>query len=309
MPTTPFSGLRPLLLLTALCLLGACAAGPDAPSAVDAPPMTVAADTTADAETRAAFARIMGEARGERWHERPYGELVQTVGAALLGARYEDGLLDVDENEALVANLAAFDCVLYIENVLALANAITREDYAWDAYTRNLEAFRYRGGALEGYCSRLHYFTDWIWDNAQRGAVRDVTREVGGEPFNKTLDFMTEHRSAYPRLVADSAFQCIAGVEAALRDRALYYVPQNRIREVYARLQPGDVIATATDIEGLDVTHTGFVYRTPEGGTGFIHASLTGEVKVSDDLAGYVEENARQIGIIVARPLPPRDEP
>jgi len=65
------------------------------------------------------------------------------------------------------------------------------------------------------------------------------------------------------------------------------------------------VIAMATGIEGLDVTHTGFVYRTPEGGTGFIHASLTGEVKVSDDLAGYVEDNAQQIGIIVARPVPP----
>jgi hypothetical protein len=28
-------------------------------------------------------------------------------------------------------------------------------------------------------------------------------------------------------------------------------------------------------------------------------------VKVSDDLAGYVEGNARQVGILVARPLPP----
>jgi hypothetical protein len=250
----------------------------------------------------------MGEARAGRWHEQDFGSLVQTVAAALLGSRYEEGLLDVNENEALVVNLAAFDCVLYVENVLALARAIAAEDYAWETYTRNLEALRYREGALEGYCSRLHYFTDWIWDNARRGAVRDVTQEVGGEPFDKTLDFMTEHRDAYPRLVSDSTFQCIADMEAATRDRVLYYVPEDRIRDAYPRLQPGDVIATATDIEGLDVTHTGFVYRTPEGGTGFIHASISGEVKVADDLAGYIEENARQIGIIVARPLPPGND-
>ena len=296
---------RPMLLLALLCL--ACAGGSDAPP-VEVPadaPVVTAADTTADAETLAAFARIMDRARAERWHERPYGELVQTVAAALLGARYEEGLLDVSENEALVVNLAAFDCVLYVENVLALAEAIAQQDYAWDAYTGNLEDFRYREGQLEGYCSRLHYFTDWIYDNARRGNVRDVTQEVGGEPFEKTLDFMSTHRDAYPRLAADSTYQCIVGVEAALRERELYYVPEDRIAEVYDRLQPGDVIAMATGIEGLDVTHTGFVYRTPEGGTGFIHASLTGEVKVSDDLAGYVEDNAQQIGIIVARPVPP----
>lgn len=299
---------RPMPLLLSLCLLGACAPGPDTPPAEDTPatPVAAVADTVeADAETRAAFDRIMTRARRERWHERPYGELVQTVAAALLGARYEEGLLDVNENEALVVDLTAFDCVLYVENVLALAEAIARQDYAWGPYTANLEALRYRGGALDGYCSRLHYFTDWIWDNARRGNVRDVTQEAGGVPFEKTLDFMSTHRDAYPRLAADSTYQCIVRVEAALRERELYYVPEGRIAEVYDRLQPGDVIATATDIEGLDVTHTGFVYRTPEGGTGFIHASLTGEVKVSDDLARYVQANARQIGIIVARPMPP----
>jgi hypothetical protein len=296
-----------MLPLVLLCLLGACGPGPDAPPAgADTdPPALTAADTTADAETRAAFERIITEARAERWHEQDYGALVQTVAAALLGARYEEGLLDVAENEALVVNLAAFDCVLYVENVLALAEAIARQDYAWETYTTNLEALRYREGALDGYCSRLHYFTDWIWDNDRRGNVRDVTSEIGGEPFEKTLDFMGTHRDAYPRLAADSVYQCILGVEAALGERPLYYVPEAHVRAVYDQLQPGDVIATATDIEGLDVTHTGFVYRTPEGGTGFIHASLTGEVKVSEDLAGYIEENERQIGIIVARPVPP----
>lgn len=329
---------RLLFVFALFCLLGACANTPETPPAdppragspsvsappvdppptdsvpvptspVADPPAAEAADTTADAETRAAFERIMTEARAERWHEQPFGDLVQTVASTLLGARYQDGLLDVAENEALVVNLAAFDCVLYVENVLALAQAVARQDYTWEAYTGHLEGLRYREGALEGYCSRLHYFSDWIHDNARRGHVRDVTQEIGGAPFEQTLDFMSTHRDAYPRLAADSVYQCIVGVEAALRERTLYYVPEERIRTVYPLLQPGDVVATATDIAGLDVTHTGFVYRTAEGGTGFIHASITGEVKVSDDLAGYIEDNERQIGILVARPLPPSEAP
>ena len=297
-------------LLAALCLLAACAAEPEPPPAGSETPVVAVADTTVDEETRAAFGRVMAEAQDEGWHAQPYGALVQTVAAALLGARYEEGLLDVTPDEQLVVNLAAFDCVLYVENVLALAEAIAREDYAWEAYLGNLESLRYREGALDGYCSRLHYFTDWIWDNSQRGAVRDVTAEIGGVPFDKTLDFMTEHRDAYPKLASDDeAFQCIAGVEASMRGRELHYVPQDRIRDVYPYLQAGDVIATATGIEGLDVTHTGFVYETPEGGTGFIHASLTGEVKVSDDLARYIQGNDAQIGIIVARPVPPSQAP
>ena len=298
---------RPMLLLPLLCLLGACSAEPDAPPAEPeaAAPVVAVADTTVDAETRAAFVRIMDQAREENWHARPYGELVQTVAAALLGTPYKDGLLDVNENEALVVSLSAFDCVLYVENVVALAEAIAREDYTWGAYTHGLEGLRYRGGQIDGYCSRLHYFTDWIWDNDRRGNVRSITREIGGVPFEKTLDFMSTHRDAYPKLTGDSTYQCIVGVEASMADRDLYYIPQDRIRAAYGQLQAGDIIATATDIEGLDVTHTGFVYKTPEGGTAFIHASLTGEVKVSDDLASYVQGNRQQVGILVARPVPP----
>lgn len=286
-------------LLLSVVTLVAC----QTPEAPEARPVTPAV-STAPADAR--FSRLMETARAQNVHARPFGQVVQWVGEQLRGTPYVAGVLDAPPSETLTAPLDKFDCVLFVESTLALARGIAAQDYGYDAYLRRVEQQRYRGGRLDGYCSRLHYFTDWIYDNDRRGNVRDVTRAVGGVPFEKTLDFMGTHRDAYPRLAADSTFQCILGVEASMRDRALYFVPQARIRAVYGQLQPGDVIATATDIDGLDVTHTGFVYRTPEGGTGFIHASLTGEVKVSSDLAGYVQGNARQIGILVARPVPPQ---
>jgi hypothetical protein len=85
----------------------------------------------------------------------------------------------------------------------------------------------------------------------------------------------------------------------------LFYIPQERIVEAYAELEPGDIIATATHIKGLDVTHTGLVYDNSDGTRGLLHASTSGGVKVSPDLQSYVQGVDATIGIIVARPLEP----
>lgn len=278
-----------------------------APAVPVANPPAVDSLRAPDPETEAAFRRIMEHARERRLHARPMGEIVQTVAEELLGRPYRAGLLDMTPDETLVISLTAFDCVLYVENVLALAQAIAVEDYSYGGYVRNVEALRYRDGRMNGYCSRLHYFTDWIGDNHARGLVRDVTEEIGGEPFEKLVDFMSTHRDSYVRLEDDATYECIRGVEERLAERPLFYVPETRVREVYDRLEPGDVIATATNIGGLDVTHTGFVYRTPEGGTAFINASVQGEVRISQDLARYIEYNRPHTGIIVARPVDPRE--
>ncbi len=287
-------------------LLLACATDPRPPIAAD-DAVAAAVEERPDS-TRLAFDRIMAVARDSAWaEEEDFGVIVQAVGRQLLRAPYVAGMLDEGEGETLVADLTAFDCVLYVENVLALAHGIALGDTTYAGYVARVEDLRYRNGEMGGYCSRLHYFTDWIADNERRGNVRDVTAEAGGVPYAKTVDFMSTHRDAYPRLVAsDSAYACIQGVERDLRGHELFYIPKADIAASYGRLQPGDIIATATNIGGLDVTHTGFVYRTAAGGTAFLNASLSGEVKIVEDLARYVQGVRAQTGIIVARPIDPR---
>ena len=283
---------------------------PAAPPASNAEPVVdaegeVLADTV-ETETAAAFRRILTDARAQDVAARPYGEVVQWVGEQLLGRPYVAGMLDAPETETLVVDLTAFDCVLYVENVLAIARAIALGEESYDAYARHVEDMRYREGTMDGYCSRLHYFSEWIADNEARGTVQNVTEAVGGEPFDKAITFMTEHRESYPKLAVDSTYACVVDMEGRLGDLALFYVPQDRIAEAYPMLRPGDVIATATSIGGLDVTHTGFVHQT-DAHTGFMHASLaSNEVKISDDLEDYVQGIRSQVGIVVARPLDPR---
>jgi hypothetical protein len=128
--------------------------------------------------------------------------------------------------------------------------------------------------------------------------------------MDKKLNFMTQHRSSYPQMANnESTYQCIAGVEAELAKVSVNYLPTNRIKSAYSQLKPGDIVAVATDIKGLDVTHTGFVYRTADGNIGLIHASPAGEVTVARDLHRYISRVESAIGIVVARPKRPITQP
>ncbi|HEX7069172.1 MAG TPA: N-acetylmuramoyl-L-alanine amidase-like domain-containing protein [Rhodothermales bacterium] len=257
-----------------------------------------------DSLTQRLFDDVMEQARAENLHQRPIGEMMQEIGLQFRAKPYLTGVLDAGGEETLVCRLDGFDCVTFLESALALARTIRSGEYSWDAYALTMRDQRYRGGEMEGYCSRLHYFSDWIADNERRGNVRDITRELGGVPLEKDLNFMSTHRESYPRFATnDSLYQCIIEMEADLRDRELYYIPEDRIASVYDRLQAGDIIATATNIDGLDVTHTGLVYEHGDGRIGLLHASTSGGVKVSPDLQSYVQDNRSQIGIVVARPL------
>jgi hypothetical protein len=261
------------------------------------------AGSVPDSATARRFAELMDVARSNRLQERPIGAIMQALGESFAETPYEAGTLDRSDTEELVVGFFGFDCVTFVETVLALARGVEVGAYDYATFAGHLEEQRYRAGLREGYCSRLHYFSEWIYDNARRGVVAPMTEELGGIPLDKTLTFMTEHRASYPVLVrSDSLFAELERVEAGLRDMRLFYIPEDRIRDVYDRLQAGDIIALATDIEGLDVTHTGLAYAYGDGRIGLLHASTTAGVTVSPDLQAYVENNPRQIGIVVARP-------
>ena len=257
--------------------------------------------------TERTFVQIMNQARAQALHRLPLGEILIETGLHFRGSPYAVGLLDASPEERLVVDLTQFDCVLYVEVVLAMALGIAVQDYAYDSFKQRLQSLRYRDGSIDGYCSRLHYFSEWIADNHARGHVQDVTRTAGGVRLAKTLDFMSSHRGSYPRLVAsDSLYAGIVAMERRLAGAALYHIPQGSIDDAYSMLQDGDVLAMTTDIRGLDVTHTGLAFSQPDGTFGLLHASTEGGVKVSPDLAAYVRGNRIQIGIVVARPVDPR---
>lgn len=257
--------------------------------------------------TEARFEQIMTFAQEQALHEQPIGAIMTMLGSEFLGAPYLEGTLDEHETEQLVVRFDGFDCVTFVETMLALARGVAVQDYSYETFAQHMEDQRYRDGQLEGYCSRLHYFSEWVADNDSRGTVRDITADLGGEPLDDTFSFMSANREAYPRFATDdSLWACVRDMEAQLQDATVHYVPQDRIHEIYDQLQTGDIIGITTDIDGLDIAHTGLAYKQ-DGQVGLLHASLSGHVKVSPDLQHYVQNNDRQIGILIARPIAPTD--
>ncbi len=232
-------------------------------------------------------------------------EIIATVGKSFLGVEYVAGTLDKNINEEkLIIMISGLDCVTYVENVLAISSVIKKGKINLESYKSELQLIRYRNGEINGYPSRLHYFTDWIYDNQQKGIVRDVTEEIGGIPYNKKIDFMTTHTTSYKQLEGNSEFiNEMESIEANMNNRNLYYIKKSEVDKYYDKMQTGDIIATTTSIEGLDVTHTGFIYKE-NGKTKFMHASITkGEIVISEEeLKEYLKGNKKQTGIIIARP-------
>lgn len=268
-----------------------------------APAGTVSTDSTA----RALFRHVMEAADAGGLASEEIGHVMQRVGSLFVGSSYVGGLLDASEEEKLIVSLDKFDCVLFVETVLALSQGIVAGDESFDGFVARLGRLRYRGGTMDGYCSRLHYFSEWIHDNEARGMVHNVTLALGGIRADGSLDFMSSNRSLYARFAKnDSLFAGVVAMEDSIAHLDRWYIPQQVIRSVYPQLRAGDIVAISTTVEGLDVSHSGLVYEHPDGRRGLLHASTQDGVTIADDLADYVLGNSATHGIVVARPVDPR---
>jgi hypothetical protein len=243
----------------------------------------------------------------------PLGRSSVRVGELAQGTPYEAYTLEAylkaggspRREEPLTLSLTRFDCVTLVESCLAIARvARAGGTPAWEAFGREVERMRYRDGTRGDYTTRNHYFSEWISDGARRGLVRDLGAELGGVEDARPLRFMTEHRKSYPALADDRVFEAIGAMERRLDGRARRMIPTARIAEVVDRIDTGDVLAFATAIPGLDVTHSAMAYRDRDGVLRVLHAPLSGGVVeiTKTTLPEYVARIKRSTGILVARP-------
>jgi hypothetical protein len=116
---------------------------------------------------------------------------------------------------------------------------------------------------------------------------------------------MTEHSGSYPALADAAVFAEIGAVERGLDAHPRRVIPTERIAQVVDRIETGDVLAFATAIPGLDVTHAAFAYRGADGVLRVLHAPLSGGVVevTRSTLPEYVAAIRRATGILIARPL------
>lgn len=251
---------------------------------------------------------------GMNRHSLPLGPRAIKVGELAIGTPYEPNTLeayiraggDPKQLEPLTVSLTRFDCVTLVESCLAVARATDdAKKPSWDRFSHEVERMRYRGGRRAGYTSRLHYFSEWITDGEKRGLVRNLGEDLGGTNDTRPLRFMTEHRSSYAALADDKVFEKIGEMERSLDGNPRWVIPTEKIPDVVDKIQTGDVLAFATAIPGIDVTHAAFAYRGPDGVLRVLHAPLSGGVVeiTRTTLPEYVAKIRRSTGILIARPL------
>lgn len=231
-------------------------------------------------------------------------ELFIKTGLHFIGTPYVSGTLEISKDEKLVINLTGMDCTTFVEYCLAFAGTVLNKSNSIDDFYERLKMIRYRNGDIDGYASRLHYFSDWIFENEERGILSDVTQQLGGVLVAKSIDFMSKHPDNYTSFKDDPvALDFMIKQEKLISARKRWYIPKEVVSSISDKIKEGDIIAIATTIDGLDVMHTGIAVKKDHD-IHLLHASTEeGKVVISDKkLEEYLFAIKKSNGIIIARP-------
>jgi hypothetical protein len=180
-----------------------------------------------------------------------------------------------DSAEIFTASLDGFDCVTYIETILALAGASDVDDFI-----HRLRQIRYEKGCIR-WEWRNHYMTNWIRHNLRQGIIGPVW--LPGAPTISRQRVL----NAVPGLAAQPArVNCVPKSAAK--------------RLVEPHLQSGDLIFFVSTRRNLDVFHAGIIVRNYKTIL-MRHASRSHRMVVEQQLDEFLAAN-RMAGIIVERP-------
>ncbi len=224
------------------------------------------------------------------------------------GVPYVAHTLEVNDREQLVVNTRQLDCTTLVETVTALTLCVKQEKRQWTDYLQALRMLRYRQGVLNGYPSRLHYFTDWILDKQQMGLVEEIQRP--NPPFTAlqhiNVNFMSQHPGSYKALKANpSLVKEIRQQEKALTGKTFRYIPKLAVKNTQLMRQTvkdGDIIAITCKKKGLEIAHLGFAVWQKDG-LHLLNASQLHHKVVTEPmpLRQYLQKHSTHTGIRVIR--------
>lgn len=265
-------------------------------------PLLSPAQTVCTAESRERLEGFLDKINSSNWEKTSPNERIVEIGSWFLETPYVEKTLEIAGPEQLVINMQGVDCTTFLESVVTLARISQKGEVNFEAFEKELEQLRYRNGKNEGYVSRLHYFSDWIYENQKKGIVTDITQSIGGIRYENHPTFMTENPQYYPQLSQKENVEQLQNIEAAIRIRDYYFIPKAQISQVESQIKSGDLIAITTSMDNLDMVHVGFAIEK-NGRIHLMHASSKNKkVEISElPLHDYLAGNRSQSGIMVAR--------
>ena len=204
------------------------------------------------------------------------GSRIEVLSRHFLGHSYKSNPLigSAETAEVFTASLDGFDCVTYIETIVALARATNVDDFIeW------LRKIRYERGCIQ-WEWRNHYMTHWIRHNIREGIIKPVSMP------------------AVPLISRERVLNVVPGL-AAQRTR-VKCVPKPAVRRLEPYLRSGDLIFFVSTRKHLDIFHVGIIVR--DGKRVLMrHASRSQGFVVEQELSEFLKAN-RMAGVIAVRP-------
>ena len=226
-----------------------------------------------------------------------------------LNIPYVTHTLEVNPAEQLVVNTRQLDCTTLVETVTALTLCAHQGKRSWNDYLTTLRTLRYRKGKLDGYPSRLHYFSDWIADKTAMSIVKEI--QSPNPPFSAVqhinVNYMSTHPAAYQALKAHPEWvSVIRQQEETLSRTTSRYIPKSALkRNTKAQRQAvhdGDIIAITCNKKGLDIAHLGFAVWKKDG-LHLLNASQIHKKVVQEPMTlyQYLQKHPSHTGIRIIR--------
>jgi hypothetical protein len=225
-----------------------------------------------------------------------------------LGIPYVAHTLEVNDEEQLVVNTRQLDCTTLVETVTALTLCAQNGETTFADYTKRLRQLRYRGGIIENYPSRLHYFSDWITDKERMGIVEEIQSPV--PPFSGVqklnINFMSRYPQSYKALKAHPEhIDVIRQQEHKLTGLTFRFIPKQKVYNtalLRKTVHDGDIIAITCSKPGLDIAHLGFAVWKKDG-LHLLNASQLHKKVVEEPmtLRKYLSKHASHTGIRIIR--------
>lgn len=234
----------------------------------------------------------------------PIADLIAKIGLSFLGTPYVAATLENGLKEKLVINLRKLDCTTFAEICLALARTVKSGKSDFESFATELERIRYRNGIRNQYPSRLHYFSEWIHNNAEKKIINEEPN-LSGVKLIKPISFMSTHPESYPVLKAHpELIPLIAEQEKQLSSTEFYYFPKNNPENLLKSLHHGDIIGLTSGIDGIDINHVGIIIRK-DNQFHLLHASLSGQKVVLSEgpVTDFTKPESKNNGIMIARPV------
>ncbi len=236
------------------------------------------------------------------WKGQPRDTIILKTALFFLETPYVAHTLEIAP-EGLVVNLRELDCTTFVENVIALSETMLSGNLSFENYCSILKHYRYRNDIITDYTDRLHYTSDWIYENQKKGLINNVTRKCGGKRLRLNLNIMSSNSDLYKPLSGNQALnKKIIIIEQKINARKHNYIPTRRINRKFRKIQTGDMVGFVTTIPGIDISHVGIVYKKGKILT-FIHASSKMKKVVVHEgtLSEYVKSTGKNTGIVLAR--------